>query len=80
MAIKYLDEQAETPSKPTIVYLDTADATTKPTIQQIERQAAQGLEDERKAAEKPVILTRPLMPSKEKTRQTKTLLKTLWHE
>jgi hypothetical protein len=71
MAIKYLDEQADTPSKPTIVYLDTADATTKPTFQQIERQAAQGLEAERKAAEKPAIITKALMPSTAKIEAAK---------
>jgi hypothetical protein len=38
----------------------------KPTIQQIERQAAQGLEAERKAAEKPAIITKAPMPSKAK--------------
>ena len=71
MAIKYLDEQADTPSKPTIVYLDTADATTKPTFQQIEREAAQGLEAERKAAEKPAIITKAPMPSKAKIEEAK---------
>ena len=59
MAIKYLDEQSDTSSKPTIVYLDTESATTKPTIQQIEREAAQGLAAERKAAEKPAFIAKP---------------------
>lgn len=71
MAIKYLDEQADTPSKPTIVYLDTADATTKPTIQQIEREAARGLAAEREAAEKPAIITKAPMPSKAKIEEAK---------
>ena len=43
----------------------------KPTIQQIERQAAQGLEAERKAAEKPAIITKALMPSTAKIEAAK---------
>jgi len=43
----------------------------KPTIQQIERQAAQGLAAEREAAEKPVIITKALMPSKAKIEAAK---------
>ena len=63
MAIKFLDEGEQSSS--TIKFTDTA-PTTKPTIQQIEREAAQGLAAERKAAEKPAIITKPLMPSKAK--------------
>lgn len=42
------------------------DLIPKPTFQQIEREAARGLAAEREAAEKPAIITKPLMPSKAK--------------
>ena len=77
MAIKYLDEQSDTPSKPSIVYLDTESATSKPTPQQIEAMGAAGLEAERKVAEKPAIITKQLMPSKAKIEEaTKKSLET----
>jgi len=47
------------------------DLIPKPTFQQIEREAAQGLEAERKAAEKPAIITKALMPSTAKIEAAK---------
>jgi len=72
MAIKYLDEQSDSPNKPTIVYLDTESTTATPTPQQRKASVVQPpTEAELKAAEKPAIITKAPMPSKAKIEEAK---------